>query len=152
MWSYCTSVQKIGSFQWFLKKNQSIMQFCMHIRCLLRNIHKIPSSGPIWLIFCMWQYFMSSRGVMAFSEVYRLCMHACMHMHAYSIGLWKCQNPPGTHEILPHAKNQPNWTTRRDFMNIFLLFWWGKVEKLNPPINKNKKWVCHGWTYEHTWH
>ena len=59
------------------------MQFCMHIRCLLRNIHKIPSSGPIWLIFCMWQYFMSSRGVMAFSEVYRLCMHACMHMHAH---------------------------------------------------------------------
>ena len=55
------------------------MQNCIK----LRNIHKILSSGLIWLIFCMWQYFMSSRGVMAFSEVYRLCMHACMHMHAH---------------------------------------------------------------------
>ena len=57
------------------------MHACMHEHACM-HIHKIISSYPIGLIFCMWQYFVSSREVMAFSEAQRVCMHACMHMHA----------------------------------------------------------------------
>ena len=49
---------------------------------------------------------------------------ACVHAHACTLACilhrpLKYQYPPVTHEILPHAKNQPNRTSRSDFMDVF---------------------------------
>ena len=63
----------------------------IHVKQLIIKKHnKITSSGPIWLIFCMWQYFHDFLGGYGIFGDLR-SVHACIHEHM----------PPAIFFILP---------------------------------------------------
>ena len=122
---YChmQKISQIGQVEVILWMFLSMHQKYMYFWCILKNIHKITPTCPIWLIFCMWQYLMSSLGVLMFLEAYTVCMHACMHVHArmqISHGAsTRCFN----YVILElHAKNQVSMT-----MDVLIISLWAWI-------------------------